>query len=211
MEASSGRVVGITGRELYRQVVHAGFGAGSILLRWFSTYQAMGVALAALAMNLFILPRVALGRSLLRERESRFGGVVLYPLVVALLVWFLPLHLAAAAWVILAVGDSASNVCGRTLGVHKLPWNRAKSWAGTLGFFVFAVPLAAAVMQWVVVNPETASWGVSLTWSMAFCIAAISAAGAAITESLPLPLDDNISVGAVSAVLLVTAQNFLIS
>lgn len=193
---------GITAPELRRQLVHASIGAFALLLRWLTTWQAAGVALVALFANFFVLPRTSFGSSMLREGEGRFGGTVVYPFVVAVLVLVLPLHLAAAAWVILAVGDAASNVCGRTMGRSKLAWNVRKSWAGTLGFALFATPAAALALMLVVPGQETAPHAEHLTWGMAFLLAAAAACAAAIVESLPLRIDDNLTVGLSSALVL---------
>jgi dolichol kinase len=193
------RPPGITSRELRRQLVHASLGAVALSLRWLTVTQALVLAGVAVVHNLLVLPRVPWGRALFREDEARFGGIVLYPMVVLALLLALPLHLAAAAWMVLAVGDGASNVCGRTLGVRRLPWNPRKSWAGTLGFWLCATPAAAGALLFVAANPAVAApIDASSAWLMA-CSASL--AGAAV-ESLPIRVDDNLTVGFASGATL---------
>lgn len=191
---------GISSKELVRQLVHASLGVVALSLRWLSWPQAVAFAGAAVVHNLLVLPYVPWGKPLFREGEARFGGIALYPVVVLALVVALPLHLAAAAWMVLAIGDGASNVCGRTLGVVKLPWNRRKSWAGTLGFWILATPCAAGALLFVSANPDSGAGAISpLT---AFAMAAAASAAGALVESLPIDLDDNVTVGAASGAVL---------
>jgi dolichol kinase len=191
---------GISSKELVRQLVHASLGVVALSLRWLTWPQALAFAGAAVVHNLFVLPRVPWGKPLFREGEARFGGIALYPVVVLALVLALPLHLAAAAWMVLAIGDGASNVCGRTLGVVKLPWNRRKSWAGTLGFWILATPCAAGALLFVSANP--AAGATAIAPLSAFAMAAAAAAAGALVESLPIDLDDNVTVGAASGAVL---------
>lgn len=190
---------GISSKELTRQLVHASLGVVALSLRWLTMPQALLLAGVAVVHNFVLLPRVPWGRGLFRADESRFGGIVLYPVVVLALLIALPLHLAAAAWMILAIGDGASNVCGRTLGVRKLPWNRRKSWAGTVGFWVCATPAAAGALLFVSANPALL---VSIDAQTAWAMAASAAFAGALVESLPIDLDDNVTVGAASGVTL---------
>ena len=109
--------------ELARKSVHVVMGAFALLLRFLDWRQAALLALAALAFNLFVLPRAG-GGHLLRERDLARGfpvGILVYPLVVLLLVLLYRdrLALAAAGWAYLAFGDGAATLCGVTLGRAK--------------------------------------------------------------------------------------------
>jgi uncharacterized protein (TIGR00297 family) len=183
-----------------RKVVHLAFGAGALALRYLGWWQAAIVAGAALAFNLFVLPRVA--GHLYRPGEhprSAGSGIALYPLAVLLLILVFHdrLDIAAAAWAILAVGDGMATLVGRRLGGGGLPWNREKSVAGTLAFFMCG-GLAGALVAWWCrpnVTPEPDLW---------FSIAAplVAALVAALVETIPIKLDDNVSVPASAAAVL---------
>lgn len=185
--------------ERARQWVHAGSGLFALLLRVLTWRQAAALALVALSFNVIVLPRIG-GRKLYRAADHARGyplGIVLYPVSVLLLILVFPtrLDIAAAAWGVLAFGDGAATLVGtrvRTSGrseAKALPWNREKTFAGTIAFAVFGGAAAVALAVWV--RPAVAT-PPSLTFSIAAPLAAaIVAAG---IESVPIRLDDNISV-----------------
>ncbi len=178
--------------ERRRKIVHLAFGCGALALRYLLWWQAAIVAAAALAFNLFVLPRVAgqLYRPGERPQSAR-SGIVLYPASVLLLilVFHERLDIAAAAWAILAAGDGMATLVGRRFGRGGLPWNREKSVAGTLAFFCCGSLAGIFVAWWCRPNvtPQPDLW---------FSIAAplVAALVAALVETIPIELDDNISV-----------------
>src|SRR5437763_1561316 len=118
--------------ELLRKITHMGVGLIAFSLRFLGPFYSAILAAAALAFNLFLLPRIG-GRQLWREAEHAAGaalGIVLYPFCVLLLIliFYQRLEIAAAAWGILAFGDGMTAVAGMSLGRRKLPWNPGKSW-----------------------------------------------------------------------------------
>jgi dolichol kinase len=94
--------------------------------------------------------------------------------------------------VILALGDGSAYFGGKLFGKRKLPWNRQKSWMGTLSFILVSAPIGALAF-WFEARPtvpfELAAW----------CALAAAVAGA-IAESLPVKLTDNLRVGVASGV-----------
>jgi dolichol kinase len=73
--------------------------------------------------------------------------------------------------IVLALGDGLATFAGTNYGRHELPWNKSKTWEGTIGF------ACGAVCAWFVMPiPGTILIAVS----------------AAIIESLPLKVNDNI-------------------
>jgi uncharacterized protein (TIGR00297 family) len=147
-------------------------------------------ALAAVIFNVFVLPRLG-GRRLWREAEAARGGSIgmaLYPLAVLLLVLFFHrrLEVAAAVWGILAFGDGMASLVGMALGRRRLPWNPAKSWAGSLACFLFGTAGATVLLLW------TAPGRYAFGFALAVCAA--TALFAAVLESLPQGLDDNLGV-----------------
>ena len=89
--------------------------------------------------------------------------------------------------VILAFGDGSATLGGMLLKGPKLFWNRDKTWAGLASFWVVGT-LFAAVVYWGEVVPQ-------ISWETAFRHAALIAGCAAVAESLPLRMNDNLRVG----------------
>ena len=181
-----------------RQVVHIAMGGFALLLALITWWQAVLLATFAVLFNLFALQKL-LGRQLYRPGE-RFGrlttGIVLYPLsVLGLLLLFQHrLDIVAAAWGVLAAGDGMATIVGRRLPIAAISWNRRKSLGGSLAFFIFG-GLAAVTLAWwcrETVVPPAYPWY--------FIVAPLlAAAAAAAVETIPVSLDDNLSVAASAA------------
>jgi uncharacterized protein (TIGR00297 family) len=184
-----------------RQWVHVGSGLFALLLRVLTWWQAAALAATALTFNLIVLPRIG-GRRLYRPVDEARGfplGILLYPLSVLLLILIFPfrLDIVAAAWGILAVGDGFATLVGQRIRGRQLPWNREKTIAGTIAFVVCGGTGAVALALWTraAVTPPP---------SLAFVIVAplVAAVTAALVETLPVRLDDNISVPMTAAAAL---------
>jgi uncharacterized protein (TIGR00297 family) len=172
-----------------RQWVHVGSGAFALLLRVLTWRQAAAMAGAALVFNLLVLPRIG-GRRLYRPADEARGfpiGILIYPLAVLLLILVFSSRpeIAAAAWGILAFGDGAATLVGARVGGRRLPWNADKTIAGTIGFVVCATAGGIALTWWT--RPDGSRWFTVLA-PLAAAIAA------ALVESMPVRVDDNVSV-----------------
>ncbi len=180
--------------EAARKSVHVLSGLLALLLRYLDWWQALAMALAALFFNWRVLPR-ATGGALERDQDRARGyapGILFYPLSVALLVviFHRRLDVAAAAWGLMAFGDGAATLAGTFLGGPRLPWNPSKSWAGFAGFVTAGTAAAAVLYAWVGAGHlETAEPGIPV-----WILAAAAALLGAFLESLPLGVDDNLSV-----------------
>jgi len=192
----------VTGHnERARQWVHAGSGAFALALRFLTSWQAALLAAIALVFNALVLPHVG-GRRLYRPVDQARGfplGILLYPLAVLMLILMFPsrLDIAAAAWAILALGDGAATLVGQAVRSSPLPWNRDKSVAGTAAFIGLGAIGGVALAWWTrtAIDPQP---------SMTFTILApvVAAVVAASVETIPVQLDDNISVPATAAAVL---------
>jgi uncharacterized protein (TIGR00297 family) len=200
--------------ETARQWVHIGSGLFALLLRVLTGWQAAAMAAFALAFNVVLLPHVG-GRQLYRPVDHARGfplGILLYPLAVLLLTLAFPsrLDIAAAAWGILAFGDGFATLIGRSRteataetaktaeqNPGRIPWNPDKSIAGTLAFIAFGSAAGVALAWWV--RPSIVP-----VPPMLFTVAAPLAAAvlAALVETIPVRLDDNVSVPATAAAVL---------
>ena len=87
----------------------------------------------------------------------------------------------------LCIGDGVAGLLGPFYGYHKLPWNKSKSWEGSIFFFVCAftaiIPFVTlfSTLGWIPV-PESHN-------AVMFTIFAC-----AIVESLPVKEWDNVTV-----------------
>lgn len=173
--------------EVLRKLIHISFGLGAFALKWLPWWAAALVAVGAVAFNWLALPRL-LPSITRRERDL---GIILYPLVVAVLIVIFrgSLHYAAMGWALLAFGDGFATLVAKSFRTPPLPWHREKSWGGFLAFIVFGTAGGLAVGAWM-------DWWHPVT-------IAIVAVVAAIVESLPLGIDDNVTVPFAAAVALI--------
>lgn len=192
----------MTRSEVPRQLVHIGVGAIALSLRFLTWEQAAGMAVTAVLFNLLILPR-------LTDRVFRPGdrdrlwtsGIVLYPLaVLGLIVFFRDrLDLAAAAWGILAAGDGMATLIGTTVRSPRLPWNHDKSVAGLAAFVTAGALAAVGLLTW--------TSGASLSASV-IVAGIVAATVAGFVETVPITLDDNLTVPLAAAAALCSCIAF---
>ncbi len=190
---------GLAPSEVLRKATHVGMGFIAFSLRFLGPFWSAMLAGAALLNNLFVLHRIG-GKRMWRDAEHQAGaaaGMVLYPLTVLLLIliFYRRLEVAAAAWGILAFGDGMATVCGMGFGRRKLPWNPAKSWAGSAAYVAFGTLAAAALLIWT-------APGRDYSWAFALVAAGSAAVLAAALESVPQGLDDNLGVPLVAGLFL---------
>jgi dolichol kinase len=141
----------------------------------------------AIALAFFGLNR---SREVLRDGETGWTDSVLwYSFSVIGALAIAPLHPEYCLMVlgILAFGDGSATLGGKMLGGPRLFWNRDKTWAGLLCFWTCGT-VVATLAYWGEVKPQQAFWA-------AAGIAAMVTAAAALAESLPLKLNDNLRVG----------------
>lgn len=188
-----------------RKGLHVAVALTALTWRWIPPPIAIAVVLATIAHNRWILPRYAptLFREGEGEGEGRRGfrsGIVSYPMGVFLVaaVFLDRLAFAAAAWGVLAAGDGFATIVGRSIGRVRWPWNPNKTVAGSVAFVIAAAPFAAFLGCFV-------SRGSFLEW-LGPCAAA--ALVGALVESLPLSLDDNLTVPLAAAAVLAVASAF---
>ena len=191
--------------ETLRQWVHIGFGAAALLLPFLHWYQSTILAACAIAFNISLLRKIAGGR-LHRpaERDQTLPvGLVLYPTSILILLLMLParVDIVAAAWGILAAGDGAATLVGRRYGTRRWPWNSSKSVAGSLAL-VIAGGAAGALLCWwcrpVIIPPPYVWFSIGAPIAAALIAAAV--------ETVPIRLDDNVSVPLTAAAALWAAS-----
>jgi uncharacterized protein (TIGR00297 family) len=188
--------------ELTRKLVHIGAGGFAFLLRDLPWWGAAAMALFAFLHNWLVFPRY--GGWLWRDPERRTGrplGILLYPLCVLGLVLVFPGEdrwMAAAVWGLLAFGDGMASLVGQLVAGPQLPWNRDKTWAGLAAFAFFGAVGSGVLAAWTLGLPV----GMAVSPQL-LGITAPAALLAALAESMPTSLDDNLTVPVVGAVAMV--------
>ena len=175
-----------------RQAVHILLLVFAFSLKYLTRFWAVLLLLALLGIMIFLIPKIRLKNYFYRYSENKYSeGAVLYFLVLLILVLIFPLSVVAASWAILALGDGAATLVGKNFKVKELPWNRQKSYAGILAFMVFGTVGAYILLKWMM--PEL---------NNALTISFKTALIAAIVESLPFKINDNLTVAITSAIVL---------
>ena len=180
------------GSEDSRALVHAAAGLPAILLPFISHEVALVTASLAIAFNAIVLPRTPLGR---RWKEHRsLMGVILYPVtVLALLLYFGDQYLpVVAGWGVLAFGDSAASVIGRRWPLRPLPYGDGKSIGGVCAF------MAGAWVGCFVLANHIGIGDLQTAAIFAFFAAGLGA----FVESLPIPVNDNLTAPLAAAALI---------
>ncbi|HEY6844549.1 MAG TPA: DUF92 domain-containing protein, partial [Thermoanaerobaculia bacterium] len=167
--------------ELLRKSIHIAVGLCAVALAWIPWRIAAAVAAVFVVINWLVLHRIV-GKRVSRSATGSDIGLVLYPLAVCALIVIFNWHIsyAAVAWVTLAFGDGFATLAGRSMPIAPLPWNRAKSWGGTIGFLLIGGAASVAIARFFD-SPR-----------IGLAIAAVVVA--AFVESLPLGLNDNFTV-----------------
>ena len=147
---------------------------------------------------------LAMRRFVARPAEGDFYiTAISYPAAILATLYAFPAapELACVVTIMLALGDGSAYLGGKLIGGPALSWNRNKTWAGTLCFVGIAGPVGA-LAYWFEAGPGTAG--------AAVVVAGAAAVLAAIAESLPTRLSDNLRVG-VTAAVTVAACHWLLS
>ena len=158
--------------------------------------QAAACAILLLLLITLILPwldvdmskgaAIAEGIAPSRRFDDRMGVAYYSLAVLALIVLYRHhLHVAAAAWAIMAIGDGMATVIGERARGPALPWNRRKTCAGSASFAVAGTVGAYVLTRWVA--PEIPA-------NKALMVCAAASLAGAVVEGLPIRLDDNITV-----------------
>lgn len=184
--------------EISRKMIHLGAGFLALGLRWLDPLPLLAVAWVGVLFNSMVLPRIG-GRWLWRRQEiesDRAIGVTLYPFTVSLLLllYYRRPEVAAAGWGLLAFGDGTAALAGQWWGRRRLPWNRRKSWAGFLGYFLVGWLAVVALISWT----KPSHYGILFLWIVSGVVALLGA----FLESAPQRLDDNLAVPLVTSLFL---------
>lgn len=184
-----------------RKLVHVAFGAVALLLRYLVWWQTALLLGLALVFNVLFLRHLVGGR-LHRPSERHRPlppGPVLYPASLLALVLVFPYRpdIVAICWGVLAVGDGAATLAGRRCESRRWFWNPAKSVAGSVALFVAGGAAGMFLGWWCrpAIEPPPPLWfSLAAPWAAALA--------AALVESAPTPVDDNVTVPSSAALVL---------
>jgi phytol kinase len=188
-------------RELARKLWHMGPGILALGLPLFldlPLFQSHLNAIIVLATCLLFVLSLVHAKHLERpgERDWSTGvGAYAATVLIPLLAFPNDLQIAMSGMVILAFGDGAAALGGLALGGPPLPWNARKTLSGTLSFLICAAPMATW-MFWGMADGKVSTETALLNGFAATAVAAIA-------ESLPSTINDNIRVGAAGVTTLV--------
>jgi HAD superfamily phosphoserine phosphatase-like hydrolase len=105
-------------------------------------------------------------------------------IILSLLFFSTPINFAVIA--VISLGDSAASIFGRLFGKNSIPYNKGKNIEGSLAGFVFAFLGASYFM-----NPFPAL---------------VAAATGMFVETLPLPVNDNLSIPLITGIVLTVLE-----
>lgn len=181
------------GGEFYRKLLHMSPGLLPFILVWIPHPARLDLKAQVIVTGLCVLLTVvflSLHRVVRRLGEENLLSTALsYPAIVMAAVWLFPEHaeLTGVVVVVLAFGDGAAYIGGKLFGRRALPWNPRKTWMGTTCFVLAAAP-TAALAYWLLADPPQ-------SFTVALISTTVTAIVAAIAESLPVRLTDNLRVG----------------
>jgi len=130
--------------------------------------------------------KVTPGRGTLRFYT---GVLIAY---ILMLVFNKPYFMFASAVLVLAMGDSASTLVGVRFGKNKIPYNKNKSIEGAVAGFSFA--FIGIFLAQVFIFAVSPLYAVIISVSASFI--------GMLIESLPIPVDDNLSIPVATIVFL---------
>lgn len=193
---------------LSRPALHAGMGLCGLLLAVLPPAGAITCAALGILVGWVVFPLTALERYLRREGEPFLGGLRTYPVAVFGLVVLLPPAEAAAAWAVLAYGDTAAAVVGTRIAAPPILRLRKATWSGTAAYLLVggftAWGMAAAV------GALGHAAGVVDPGPVPGIASAFLAAAAAVLVDVLLRLpDDNLPCAAVAGAVLYAARGLL--
>jgi dolichol kinase len=138
------------------------------------------------------------------ESNQRLAAVAGYAASVLLTLIAFPndAELGLTVLAILAFGDGSATLGGLLIGGPKLPWNRKKTVSGFFCFLIVGGAMASFI-YWgeTQMNPEAVP--PFATIRTALICGGLAALLAAVVESIPSRINDNVRVGAVAAATVV--------
>jgi len=168
-------------------------------MKWISPWMTLFFVLLLLAYYAFVSPRLL--PDTIKPQEHQLGyplGKISYAgmLAVLLVLFRGKPFIVAGSWALMALADPAATLAGSAIRSPSIPWNREKTVLGTAAFFAVGLLGSLAMIMWINYPPDP--FPLWLGFRLSLGAALIGAA----VETLPLPVDDNISVPTASTIFL---------
>lgn len=198
----------LTPHEWRRRMVHMSPGLLPIILLVAPHTDPIGwiVQLPILALTLGLVGFALKNEGLFvrRGEKSWATSVVSYAIITTTLLMAFPAQpeLGLVVTIIIAFGDGSATLAGLLIRGRRLPWNTAKSWAGLFAFLACSIPLATLV-YWAEARPGVA-------FPVALACVAPAALVAALAESFPSRINDNIRVGVTAGVSILISHGIVV-
>mmetsp|Transcript_36858 Transcript_36858/g.85129 ORF Transcript_36858/g.85129 Transcript_36858/m.85129 type:complete len:280 (-) Transcript_36858:188-1027(-) len=172
------------------------FSAGDSNAKWLAALcpAFMTLKFAAVGAGLLNLPKVVASMSRSGDRRELLRGPTCYGVVftVSTLLFWRDL-IGVMALITLCMGDASAEIIGtRFGGTLRIPWNKRKSVAGTMAFFVSSVAAGAALVMSLGVH----GWWPAQEPLQLLARLSVIAMSAALAESLDWGEWDNLAVAA---------------
>ncbi|MCU0487560.1 MAG: phosphatidate cytidylyltransferase [Anaerolineales bacterium] len=194
---------GWIGSRLSRKIIHIGTGPIFVLCWVFFTDAEQARFLAALVPGGITLQFLLVGLGVMRDEGSvqsmtRHGdrreilrGPLFYGIVfvVLTLLYWRESPIGIIALMVLCGGDGLADIIGRRFGAQKLPWNKGKSWMGSLGMLLGSWIFAMAIMAFFI-----AQGYFSVSLAEIFLPVTLIALVCTLVESLPVHDIDNLTI-----------------
>ncbi|KAL5569505.1 hypothetical protein UlMin_026080 [Ulmus minor] len=163
--------------------------------RYFALFVPLVNLSRLLVHGLSLIDDKALIKSVTRDGkpEELLRGPLYYVLILILsaLVFWRESLVGMISLAMMCGGDGVADIMGRKFGSIKLPYNKSKSWAGSISMFVFGFLISIGMLYYY-----SALGYLHLDWASTPKRVALVSLLATIVESLPITgvVDDNISV-----------------
>ena len=201
---------GYISSDLSRKIVHIGTGPIYVLCWLFFNESVTARYMAALVPTLITAQFILVGTGILKDESavqsmSRTGdrreilkGPLIYGVVfiIITIVYWKHNPIGIIALMLMCGGDGLADIVGRRYGFQKLPWNRGKSWVGSLGMFIGGWLLAVFVIS---IYFFSGQFGVPYSELMIANL--VISIGATIVESFPIKDIDNLTTTITALVL----------
>ncbi len=188
---------------LSRKFIHIGTGPLFVLCWLLFNDNPINKYLAALVPLAFTLQFLLIGIGIIKDEASvkamsRSGdrreilrGPLYYGIIFVILtiIYWKSSPIGIVALMLMCGGDGLADIFGRMWGTIKLPWNRVKSWAGSVGMLVGGW-VFSVVIVWIFIAAGIFSSSIQYYLLPITIIAIVGT----IVESLPLKDIDNITI-----------------
>jgi len=196
--------------QVSRKIIHAGTGPIFVLCWLLFRDDLISAFLASIVPLLITAQFFLVGAGLIRDEAavqamSRSGdrreilrGPLYYGIIFVLItiIYWKNTPIGIAALMLMCGGDGLADIIGRRYGKAVIPWNRTKTWAGSLGMFLGGFIFSAGIIL-IFISAGVFQISIPLT----LLILSIIALAGTLVESLPLPNIDNITVTLTAVIL----------